>query len=272
MEHSALLERIKKLLALAQSSNPSEASIALSRAQKLMQEHNIDLQDIKLADIDHKEESILPALRDKQLFTTLASIISKSFGIEHFFNLVDGRGRGVTFIGPKARLEPACYAYTILSRQAAIVKKEFAAAERKRLTELKEPMLAELDSLQFRVNGDDFLSLLLNMSMDVEEMQEDIKKEINTEVRRNTKAYLYGWLRSIRDKVADFAVAFEEQKLIEQFMQINHPDLTPMRRRQLRFTQDQIDAYHTGVRDGRDGISLFNGIHGAASPRLFHKS
>ena len=44
-----ILERIKKFLALSQSSNPAEAAIALSRAQKLMQEHSISIEDVNLS-------------------------------------------------------------------------------------------------------------------------------------------------------------------------------------------------------------------------------
>mgnify|MGYP003589530053 CR=1 FL=1 len=41
MTKEELITRIKKLLALSDSSNPNEAAIALSRAQKLMQQYHI---------------------------------------------------------------------------------------------------------------------------------------------------------------------------------------------------------------------------------------
>ena len=47
-----LLEKLKKLLALAKSDNPHEAALALQRAQKLMQAYNITQADLALSDID----------------------------------------------------------------------------------------------------------------------------------------------------------------------------------------------------------------------------
>ena len=44
MNKSELIEKIKKLLALSDSSNPNEAAIALSRAQKLMEKYKIEQQ------------------------------------------------------------------------------------------------------------------------------------------------------------------------------------------------------------------------------------
>ena len=43
-----LIDKIKKLLALADSSNPNEAAVALSRAQKLMERYNIEAVDLKI--------------------------------------------------------------------------------------------------------------------------------------------------------------------------------------------------------------------------------
>ena len=45
MTKEELIIRIKKLLALSDSSNPNEAAVALSRAQKLMQQYHMILKD-----------------------------------------------------------------------------------------------------------------------------------------------------------------------------------------------------------------------------------
>ena len=68
-----ILERIKKFLALSQSSNPAEAAIALSRAQKLMQEHSISIEDVNLSSVTEIELLALPALRAKHLMGLLAA-------------------------------------------------------------------------------------------------------------------------------------------------------------------------------------------------------
>ena len=46
-----LIDKIKKLLALADSSNPNEAAVALSRAQKLMERYNIEAVDLKIENV-----------------------------------------------------------------------------------------------------------------------------------------------------------------------------------------------------------------------------
>lgn len=48
----AVLERVRKLLALGQSSNPHEAAAAMGHAQKLMREHGISDADLRLADFE----------------------------------------------------------------------------------------------------------------------------------------------------------------------------------------------------------------------------
>jgi hypothetical protein len=46
-EHDKVLEKVRKLLALAGSSNEHEAALAASRAQALLAEHNLTLADVK---------------------------------------------------------------------------------------------------------------------------------------------------------------------------------------------------------------------------------
>lgn len=269
MEHNnqALLDRVKKLLELSKSSNPNEAAIALARAQKLMQEHSISVDDISLSDIMERKEDIPSSLRDKVLFTRLAGIVGRSFGLEWFFTHDHNHSyKHVTFIGPKDRLESACYTYTILSRQAANVKKQFAADERARLRTLFEQSMSELGlgSLTFTSASGRVIPLF-----DVNEMYKD---EINRQVRKNTKSYVEGWLLSVYNKVVDFASDAREENLIECYMKKNYPNLGTMRSRRRKLTQAQLDAYNQGKTDGRDGFDLYRGVNGAAAQRLGFKN
>lgn len=43
-----IVAKIQKLLALSQSSNPNEAAMALSKAQALLQEHNLSMLDVEV--------------------------------------------------------------------------------------------------------------------------------------------------------------------------------------------------------------------------------
>lgn len=59
-----ILSRIRKCLALAQSSEPHEAAAALRQAQKLMAQHGIDAVDIELSAV---VEAYVPAGRSAQV-------------------------------------------------------------------------------------------------------------------------------------------------------------------------------------------------------------
>lgn len=56
MAPETILERVKRLLALAQSDNEHEASLALARAEELMAEHNI--KEAELAEADRETASV----------------------------------------------------------------------------------------------------------------------------------------------------------------------------------------------------------------------
>lgn len=265
MSEKEVFEKIKKLMALSQSPNENEASLALKRAQKLMQEYSISMEDVTLSEIDEKSEAITPAMRDRVLYTTLAGIISKAFGVEFYIRFTRKTGSSSTqatqtvFIGPKSRLEAACYTYTILSRQAANVKNDFSSRERVRLRKRLVIELAKKDIL-------DLYTMLAEHDTDYETF---VKNEVNRETRKNTKAYIFGWLYKVYEKVMDFASSIEEKQLIENYLSKKHPDLAEMRRgRQTRFTQDQLNAYSSGKQDAESNVQLFQGIHGQESAKL----
>lgn len=54
-----VLERVKKLLALAQSPNENEAAVAAEKAQMMMLEHNIKLEHLGVASNDAEEDFVV---------------------------------------------------------------------------------------------------------------------------------------------------------------------------------------------------------------------
>lgn len=48
---AALMAKIKKCLALAQSANEHEAALALEKARALMEEHGVSAEDLQLSDV-----------------------------------------------------------------------------------------------------------------------------------------------------------------------------------------------------------------------------
>lgn len=71
MDHKKALDKIKKLLRLANSSNPHEAAAAMRQARALMEKHQLDQTDVDIADIEeHGTRSgskMKPALWESRL-------------------------------------------------------------------------------------------------------------------------------------------------------------------------------------------------------------
>lgn len=120
-----VLEKIKKLLRLANSSNPNEAALALSRAQKLMQEHGIESDNPELAGVnDFVIDAMSKAKTPTQYFSILARSISKAFGCEYYFQPTF-TNMEVVFIGHEERPKIAGYVFSVLERQLNKARKDF---------------------------------------------------------------------------------------------------------------------------------------------------
>lgn len=247
-EQIRIMDKIAKLLALAQSSNPNEAAIALARAQKLMAEHQVSQRDVSFSSMGEKTESIPTILRDRQLYTRLGNLIARAFGVGHFFNFKNNRITAVTFLGDLARVEGATYAFTVVARQAAIAKKEYVAQLKQ---ELYESLLADFPSLRAKK-----ISL-----KDIWQGAPEIKSMHQGVMRRKIKAYLHGWLIAVDTKITDFALSDEEYELLMDYTHTHYPNLTTMRRRTTRYSADQYATFQQGMRDGQEKVNLFHGVN-----------
>lgn len=120
-----IMKKIKKLLRLAASSNPHEAALALSRAQKLMQEHGINSDDPELAGVnDSTIDAYFKARTPTKYFGILAHSIAKAFGCEYYLQPTLSNMQ-VVFIGHEERPEVAGYVFSVLERQLVSSRKEF---------------------------------------------------------------------------------------------------------------------------------------------------
>ncbi|UJZ95028.1 DUF2786 domain-containing protein [Photobacterium damselae subsp. damselae] len=123
-----VLDKIKKLLRLAASSNQYEAALALSRAQKLMQTNGIQASDPRLAGV---QETITKSrFKSRQItlyVNNLIGTISGAFGCEAIVRVSMFDGIGVVFIGHGERPEVASYVYDVLERKLSAARKEYIA-------------------------------------------------------------------------------------------------------------------------------------------------
>lgn len=140
MDRDTALEKIKKCLALAASSNPHEAAVAMRQAQKLMHMHGISEHDVTLADV---EEIPLKA-RSTALATWeayLANTIAMAFGCQTYrctrtaltSRLRLQRISEFVFVGVGAAASVSAYAFDVLYRQAQRDRQAHISSQNKRL-------------------------------------------------------------------------------------------------------------------------------------------
>jgi hypothetical protein len=118
-----VLERIAKLLALAESANVNEAQAAMNAAQRLMLKYNIDVT------AEHQQRDYgfrhlgKPTGRVTEAERRLASILGKHFFVEVIwvpvYRPLEGkRGSVLEICGTHANLEMASYVHAFLTRTA----------------------------------------------------------------------------------------------------------------------------------------------------------
>jgi hypothetical protein len=135
-EQLQIIDRIRKLLALSESSNESEAALAAARAQELLQKHNLNMGIIEDTSQQTAEQMATDWLgtRLQPHIRVLARACNEMFDTCCFYSgeYVDSNSwrwhykRRVVFIGLRANTEAAvvthsylCAAVNALSRQRA---------------------------------------------------------------------------------------------------------------------------------------------------------
>ncbi len=118
-----VLERIARLLALAESPNEHEARSAAAAAQRLMLKHNIDAVRRGVARSYGFRHLGKPTGRVEQSLRTMASILSEHFFVEAIFVPVwrprEGkRGTALEICGTQANMETAEYVHEFLTGTA----------------------------------------------------------------------------------------------------------------------------------------------------------
>lgn len=111
-------EKVRKLLALAESTNPHEAERALVQAKKLMAKYNIKAED---TDIVTVESSSVPRRHLKDFEIHMASCVNAVSGCESFVRtrfLPEGKIRStVLFVGLASDANMAAYSFEVLHNQ-----------------------------------------------------------------------------------------------------------------------------------------------------------
>jgi hypothetical protein len=120
MDHSKALEKIKKCMRLAASSNPHEAAAAMRQARALMDKYRIEESDVALSDIQECASKSGSKNTPSQWEANLAGCVRRAYACEFLFMAGVGEWR---FIGEFA--EVASYTMTVLLRQVRQARRDF---------------------------------------------------------------------------------------------------------------------------------------------------
>lgn len=138
-----ILDKIKKLMALAGSNNPHEAANALRKAQLLMQQYQLSEADVELSDIaEHSAALVNTSKTQPQWSLNLLAMIQQAFGVTAYFSTY--RERRCFFVGYQDRAEIAAYCYAVLARQLKSARRDFLASLNKRLKATTKTARADL--------------------------------------------------------------------------------------------------------------------------------
>jgi len=115
MDNNPIIEKIRKLLALANSSNEHEAALAASHAQRLLSEHNLAMADIeseqKPQSADKVEATVSKTL--PKWVRHLSSGVCTAFDCQAIHHPNLGK---MTFIGVGADVQIAAYTFAYLDK------------------------------------------------------------------------------------------------------------------------------------------------------------
>ena len=247
-----VMAKIKKLLALSRSSNPHEAAGALKRAQKLLCQHGLTMDDIELSDIGELQAKFPTLMRAGRIYSYVSAIVAMAIGVEYV--LLKGRS-GFThaiFIGSHSQLELADYVFTVLCRQLATVKSNYEQGLNASFRQ-DRGIRAELEN-DFRMKPE--------VRAHFGTLERYFNACLRKSVRIQTNAYLKGWVSTVYAKIEQMTASQRNSKAIDRYMAEKFPELASTQERRARYSPAQMMAYQKGRADGQHGAALFSGVTG----------
>lgn len=228
-DQDKIMDKIKKCLALSNSSNQHEAAIALAMAQKLMKEYNLSQTDIAETEITEAKTQSTFRKAPQEWENDLINLIKVAFGVEiiinHFTYRKSYRKSDWVFIGHNPNAQIAAYAAKVLIRQI------------KRLR-------------------NDFLNTWPQTKL----------KYSKTKIER-ANVFCRGIVEGLSDKIEAFAPTRQQTSQIEAYYNRKYGDLETCNTRIDNGTADNNKAYIRGL-EAANTINLHHGVNGKAEQQL----
>lgn len=227
MDNLPIIEKIKKLLALANSSNEHEAALAAGHAQRLLSEHNLAMTDIDASHRPDKADKVETAVSKTlpKWLRHLSAGVSSAFDCQAVHHPATGM---LTFIGVGADVQIATYTFTCLDRTvrklcSAYMKQHVAGTTANRHRELMRHSY--------------YLGAVSTITSRLKEQK-------------------------VRTPVTTGALVPVKEGLIRQAMS----EIGNLRTMHSRRSYINGDAYSRGETDGGQ-VGIYRGIGGASSPQ-----
>lgn len=145
MDKKAILDKIRKCMALSVSSNEHEAATALRQARKLMDAHGLTDADVLAAEAGEESAKAGAAKNPANWEAYLASATAQVFGCRCIFRPEFGfRPSAWLFIGTGANYEVARYCFEVLLRQVKRARAEHIKTALKRCKPATKTRRADL--------------------------------------------------------------------------------------------------------------------------------
>lgn len=228
-----IIDKIKKCLALAGSSNPNEAATALRQAQALMTKYGLTGEDLELSDVEASLVKSGVGKTPPQWIVHLIGLVEHALGVDAIYRAQQvgftGQWVGkVEFIGTNGAAEIAVYTYDVLLRKLKKGRSEYLKSLNKRL-------------------------------------------KAATKIRRGD-LYSEGWVDSVYRQINKQVISEAALALIDKYKQKNHPDLktgTGIDRTRKTRQHDEA-AFWKGKADGKN-VTLNQGVRADKRDALTHQ-
>ena len=235
-EKSRVLRRLKKVLALTESSNPGEAAAALQQANTIMARYGFNAVDAAVESVEEHEIS-LSVIKPSREDMWLLSVVTKALGVMAFVRQggvqfgKKTRSR-IAFIGDGAMAEIAGYAFGALRMQLKRdIKKSF-----EQLLEKEYPDASQRSGVRLRPD--------------------------------QKKAYALSWCSAVTDKVC--ALAPRVPSAVETYFERRSKELNMKQASKSRpIKTDALGhkLHQQGAEDGKN-VSLHQAVYANKQPVL----
>jgi len=225
-----IIDKIKKCLALAKSSNAHEAAIALRQAQSLMKKHNISGLDIDAAQANEKNANASVKARPSNWESFLANTTAKAFGCHCLFTTTAWRWEDQPaqwkFIGTSLAPGLSSYAFDVLLRQLKRDRSHYIKTALKRC------------------------------------------KRANKTARADE--YCTSWVHAVHKTIENFAPSKAQESAITAYMQKHYPSVSELEPRNRKTKGNSGSSFKDSLAGHKDGANaeLNHGVNQNKSNRL----